>query len=1049
MADADKQKTRLNRLRSIESERQTAWRAADLFKVDPVPGKDKFLVTFPYPYMNGYLHLGHAFSASKAEFTVRFQRMLGKQALFPFGLHVSGMPIVGASIKLRRELSEGGLEHNEDDHEEVEAPAPAPAPAATETEAAPVAFTGQFRSKKGKKADGASWVKIMRSLGVPDAEIPKFVDPAHWLRYFPKRGLESLDRLGVAYDRRRCFITTDANKWYDAFIRWQFQLLRQRGHISYGPRWTIYSPRSAQPCADHDREQGEQVTPQEYTIVKLRVQNPKAFKGLIPFADIIGDLTVVLPCATLRPETMYGQTNAWVSPTGDYGAYRVSETEIYITSARSANNLAWQGLAYPKEARNPPEGPTPLFTINGRDLLGCPLSAPLTPFETIYVLPMESVKLTKGTGVVTSVPADSPDDYINFMQLKTKKEWRVKEYGIEDAWIEPFDIVTVISIPGYGPHAAADVCTKYKITGPKDAVALEEAKKEVYLKGFNEGLMHVPDNAAVHGQPVQTVKRIIEQEMVAAGNAHFYAEPEKLVVSRTGEECVVTLCDQYFIKYGEPLWRQVVAGHVAGELPNSSVGTKGMEFFNPSCGQSVREAIEWLKEWGCSRQIGLGTHLPFHLDEDGNFVDGDAPELIDSLSDSTIYMAFYTIVQYLQADGDLDGTGDAPCGAKPSQFGPPVFDFIFLGDDTGYDRQAALAAEAGDESLVPPSRDLLLKMRAEFEYWYPMDLRVSGKDLIFNHLTMCLYNHAATWGPALMPKAFYCNGHVLVDGEKMSKSKGNFMTVDQAVERFGADAVRLTCAESGDGIDDANFNTNACESSILTLTKELDFITDMVEKSAAGALRTGEQNFFDKALDASLDAAIVSTRTAYERMQFRVGVMSSLRNLLSARDVYRKACHPERPTAGVEALGFHAGTILRWAEVLALLTAPIIPHWSDHVWTAVLKKGDTIVNALWPTLSTGTPVPNAGDLLGGGLLQDAVDNFRRDLTKSGKGKGKPKVLTGVTVYVATHYNDWQEKALIYARDAWAANGVIEKSPKVRCILHNSLFVPHVHVIGHF
>lgn len=41
------------------------------------------------------------------------------------------------------------------------------------------------------------------------------------------------------------------------------------------------------------------------------------------------------------------------------------------------------------------------------------------------------------------------------------------------------------------------------------------------------------------------------------------------------------------------------------------------------------------------------------------------------------------------------------------------------------------------------SKENLTKMRHEFEYWYPMDLRVSGKDLIRNHLTMCLYNHAA------------------------------------------------------------------------------------------------------------------------------------------------------------------------------------------------------------------------------------------------------------------------------------------------------------------
>ena len=36
-------------------------------------------------------------------------------------------------------------------------------------------------------------------------------------------------------------------------------------------------------------------------------------------------------------------------------------------------------------------------------------------------------------------------------------------------------------------------------------------------------------------------------------------------------------------------------------------------------------------------------------------------------------------------------------------------------------------------------------LRREFQYWYPVDLRVSGKDLIQNHLTFFLYNHCAIW----------------------------------------------------------------------------------------------------------------------------------------------------------------------------------------------------------------------------------------------------------------------------------------------------------------
>lgn len=36
-------------------------------------------------------------------------------------------------------------------------------------------------------------------------------------------------------------------------------------------------------------------------------------------------------------------------------------------------------------------------------------------------------------------------------------------------------------------------------------------------------------------------------------------------------------------------------------------------------------------------------------------------------------------------------------------------------------------------------------MRREFEYWYPVDLRCSGKDLLQNHLTFFMYNHTAMW----------------------------------------------------------------------------------------------------------------------------------------------------------------------------------------------------------------------------------------------------------------------------------------------------------------
>jgi leucyl-tRNA synthetase len=65
---------------------------------------NKYFGNFPYPYMNGLLHLGHAFSLSKVEFATQYQRQRGKRVLFPFAFHCTGMPIKAAADKIRREI---------------------------------------------------------------------------------------------------------------------------------------------------------------------------------------------------------------------------------------------------------------------------------------------------------------------------------------------------------------------------------------------------------------------------------------------------------------------------------------------------------------------------------------------------------------------------------------------------------------------------------------------------------------------------------------------------------------------------------------------------------------------------------------------------------------------------------------------------------------------------------------------------------------------------------------------------------------------------------
>ena len=107
---------------------------------------------------------------------------------------------------------------------------------------------------------------------------------------------------------------------------------------------------------------------------------------------------------------------------------------------------------------------------------------------------------------------------------------------------------------------------------------------------------------------------------------------------------------------------------------------------------------------------------------------------------------------------------------------PAVWDYIFYP-----------SSKVPSNTKIPKAT--LDKLRHEFQYWYGVDLRVSGKDLVPNHLTYYLYNHCAVWPeePTRWPLAVRTNGHLLLNNEKMSKSTGNFLTLTDAIELFSAD----------------------------------------------------------------------------------------------------------------------------------------------------------------------------------------------------------------------------------------------------------------------
>ena len=726
--------------------------------------------------------------------------------------------------------------------------------------------------------------------------------------------------MGLHVDWRRSFITTDKNPFYDSFVRWQFLKLKERNKIKFGKRHTIFSPRDGQPCMDHDRSSGEGVGPQEYLLIKMKVTSPLT-GALLPLAG----KEVFLVAGTLRGETMYGQTNCWVRPDMRYVAVLLASGEVWVCSPRSARNMSYQGFM-PEDGKE-----NIVLELVGQDILGLALSAPLSSYPTIYTLPMLTIKEDKGTGVVTSVPSDSPDDWAALRDLANKQPFREK-YGITDEMVLPFQPVPIINVPGYGDLCAVTVVEQLKIQSQNDRDKLADAKELVYLKGFYEGVMLVGEHK---GLKVEVAKPLIKEHLVSAGLAATYMEPEKNIVSRSGDECVVALCDQWYLDYGEEEWREKALKAVAA-----------MECFTEEVRKNFNSALGWLREHACSRTYGLGSRLPW-----------DQAWLIESLSDSTIYMAYYTVAHLLQGDSFTGTGGPNVLGVTADQMTPEVWDHIF---------------QAGPRPKNTGITDsALAKLCREFSYWYPLDLRVSGKDLVPNHLTYAVYNHVAMWPQQddMQIRGIRANGHLLLNSEKMSKSTGNFMTLSDAMDTFSADGMRLALADAGDSVEDANFVTGVAEAGILRLYTLVEWVKEML---AEGVLaRETQDTFHDNVFRSEMNKLLGETEANFQNLLFKEALKTGFFNMQGARDKYREMCGE---------VGMSRPLVLQFLQWQALMLSPICPHVTDHIWTLLSLPG-SILAASWPCPGpVDTTVIAQSD-----YLMEAVRDFRLKLIAARSG----------------------------------------------------------------
>jgi len=172
---------------------------------------------------------------------------------------------------------------------------------------------------------------------------------------------------------------------------------------------------------------------------------------------------------------------------------------------------------------------------------------------------------------------------------------------------------------------------------------------------------------------------------------------------------------------------------------------------------------------------------------------------------------------------------------------------------------------------------------------------------------------------------------VLVNGEKMSKSLGNFMTVDECVKLYGADATRIALADAGDTLDDANFVPVTADNAILRLSNLEVWIKSALENKKAlrdeNTVSSENIKFVDNVFAAEIDRYISITEKAYESMRFRDVLKHGLFEFSTTKEDYKIRC-------GEHNMRFDL--VVKYVETQLMLLYPICPHFAEIVYRTYL-----------------------------------------------------------------------------------------------------------------
>ena len=586
---------------------------------------------------------------------------------------------------------------------------------------------------------------------------------------------------------------------------------------------------------------------------------------------------VKIPVATLRPETLFGVTNIWINPQVTYQKIKVND-EIWIASPECARKLGF--LEKKIEV---------MEDVSGSDFVGQSVKAPHSS-DSIVILPASFVKSDNGTGIVMSVPAHAPFDYQALVDCKSGKNKSINSDLLNN--IQNIEPISMIKTEGLGNIPAKDIVEKMGISDQDDP-KLEDATKEIYSKEFYKGIL-ADNTKQFAGKKISEAKDEIKEWITKIGTADILLElTNSPVKCRCGAECVVKLLtNQWFLDYSNKDWKK--KAHVCFEKMNILPNEIRSEF---------DKVLDWLRERACARQHGLGTKVPW-----------DKDWLVESLADSVIYMAFYIISKYVNKK-EING----------NDLTDEFFDYVFYGKKD--------PAEISNKINI--TKEKLEEIRNEFLYFYPVDSRHSGRDLVPNHLTFFVLNHVALFPEENWPQEIVVNGSVLMAGKKMSKSMGNIIPLRDAVRKYGADPIRLTILISAELLQDADFNIEA----INGIKNKLESMYEHSAKSTPEEIPELEPE--DKWIFSVLQNLVSNVSQSIDKIRLREALHHILYDFDSELQWYLKRAKSKQRTN-------ISGILHKILSSRVLMLSPFAPHIAEEMWEK-LGNSELASKSAWPS----------------------------------------------------------------------------------------------------